>query len=174
MGWKNIQQAFEIKRHIVTAYPGGVAIGTASIPNLIQIDGQSGTVMPHEFWPMFAENQYPAIQAAGAQELRELISTPDHFDIFIPVYTFEHGKIIQRFCEKPGYPNVTHDGHLMHENLYSTEYDLVLQYAQRIINLEVKCAKSQVEKLEDELGKWRDKLTEVTGLEKSLGSEQRS
>ena len=172
MGWKNIQQAFAITRHIVTSSPVGVAIGTASIPDLISIDGSTGEVIPHELWPLFAATHYPKIHEASSDELRELVNNPDHFERFIPVYTFEDGKIVQRFCGEPGYPNVTHDGRLMHENLYSTDYDAILRYAQRIIYLEVKCAKSQIERLEGELIQWNRKLDEVIGVESLLNEGQ--
>ena len=38
------------------------------------------------------------------------------FDAFIPVFTYEGPNIINRFCEKPGWPNATHEGYMMYDN----------------------------------------------------------
>ena len=69
--------------------------------------------------------------SADPEKLIELIQTDDHFDKSIPVYTFEGCEILEKFCEFPGWPRVTHEGELMYPNLYSTDKEKVILWAKR-------------------------------------------
>lgn len=53
------------------------------------------------------------------KELQQLISKKDTFEKSVLVYTRGGGKVIKRYCEEPGRPNVCHDGTMMYENTYT-------------------------------------------------------
>lgn len=50
-------------------------------------------------------------------QIKNAITVTDTFTASIPVYSYEDGTIIEKLCEKPGSPNLTHDGDLMYDNL---------------------------------------------------------
>jgi hypothetical protein len=66
---------------------------------------------------------------ADPATLKRLVSSPDTFEKSIRVYTYEGAEILEKFCETPGWPNVTHDGEMMYDNTFSTDRDTVVEWA---------------------------------------------
>ncbi len=50
--------------------------------------------------------------------IKEIIEQDDVIESPVSVYTYDNGRIITKYAEKYGWPNVTHDGFLMYENQY--------------------------------------------------------
>lgn len=136
MGWKNVKEHYGIK-HYVQVTSKGLCIGSGYVHDLIRIsptdakldwDDRSDRIETKigcnlSVWrPKYVGGGEPfdSIVAAMTDDpakLRELIDTPDNFTASIPVYTYDYdGNIIEKQCEEPGWPNVTHDGTMMYEN----------------------------------------------------------
>lgn len=118
MGWKTFKEKFNIE-HQVCITERWLCIGSPYIHNLAIIDTETGEIVKGSpAFTDFLSKYYPKIIESTKEERLAAIRVIDSFKSNIPVYTFSGGAIIQRLAESVGYPNVTHDGHLMHDNTY--------------------------------------------------------
>jgi len=150
MGWKNVQEHYRIE-HSVVVRAGKILIGSAYVPELL-IVGLDGAVS----WGQLGEgdnddlNRYYAEMTADPKKLSELIEAPDTFEADITVYTYDGAEIIEKQCEAPEWPNCTHDGELMYENMFSADKAKVVAWAKRNAELGVKFARDSIETVEQE------------------------
>lgn len=130
MGWKTVKQHYQIS-HIVHVDDDAICIRSNMQPALIVI-GVDG-----EFKQRYTDSSSEELQRiqdemdAAPAKLIELIQAEDQFDKSVPVYTFEGADILEKYCEFPGWPRVTHAGELMYPNLFSTDKDKVIVWAKR-------------------------------------------
>ena len=158
MGWKALKEHFGIK-HIVQTTEKGVCIGTGYVHDLAVIDPLTGKVSENPTFRHFLKETYPSLLEASAEEIVRLLGTQDSFSSSIPVYTYRGGEIIEKQCETPGWPNVTHDGCVMYENMYSTDRIKVALWAKRNAYLGVKYGREAVNDAESELYRKKLRLT---------------
>lgn len=130
MGWKSFKDHFKIE-HIVQVRETEICIGSGYVSDIATVNLSTGVVTENSTFSGFLVNHYPALLSASPQEILAIIHAEDTFTGSIPVFTYEGGKIIEKRCELPGYPNVTHDGHLMYENTYSTDKEVVVRWAKK-------------------------------------------
>jgi len=160
MGWKNVKTHYRIG-HMVAVYEGeGLCIGSPYVHNLIIITpgeikwGAMGPSKNDDLARYYKEMmEDPALLAA-------LIESPDTFKASIPVYTYKGGEIIEKFCEEPGWPNVTHDGCMMYENSFSTDRAQVVKWAKLNAQAGVEMAERRIKEEQERmigLIAWRDK-----------------
>ena len=157
MGWKKVKQHYQIS-HIVHVDGDAICIRSNMQPALIVI-GTDG-----EFKQRYTDSKLEELlriqdeMDADPEKLLELIQAEDQFEKSVAVYTFEGADILEKVCEFPGWPRVTHGGELMYPNLYSTDKDKVVVWAKR--NAErgldaytrmVEEARAKLEGLESEL-----------------------
>lgn len=146
MGWKNIKEGFQIE-HFVSVTSEGICIGSPYIHNIIVI-GQDGTIKKRYDG---SDNddlvRYQLEMDADPQKLRRLLWLPATFTNSIPVYTYEGGNIIEKFCEELGWPSVTHDGDMMYENTFSSDRIKVVKWAKRTAQLEIKAHEERMTRL---------------------------
>jgi hypothetical protein len=150
MGWKAIKETFDIG-HAVTVSHGKIFIGSMYVHDLATIDLQTGKLLEHQTFQDFVRKAYPKLSEAKPEEILKLIQTPDEFTASIVVYTYEGGSIVEKVCETPGWPNVTHDGEMMYENTFSTDKATVIGWAKRNAAAAVKMTKENVVRAEEEL-----------------------
>lgn len=134
MGWKLLKDTFGITRHIVHVIDKGICIGSELCRDIVVIQAETGQIIRMQ--PMFSDYirvHYQALHEAEPAEIARLIAEPDSFKVSIPVYTYDDGTIIEKSCETPGWPNVTHDGQLMYDNTFSTSKEKVIEWAKRNI-----------------------------------------
>lgn len=130
MGWKKLKEYYQIS-HIVHVDGDAICIRSNRQPALIVI-GIDG-----EFKQRYTESKLEELQRiqdemdADPEQLLELIQAEDQFAKSVPVYTFEGADILEKYCESPGWPRVTHGGELMYPNLYSTDKAKVILWAKR-------------------------------------------
>src|SRR5690554_55799 len=128
MGWKTLKDTLEIEHHVqITAQ--GVCIGSGYIHDLVVINPRTGELRESSTFPGFVDRYCPKLREATPELIMHLLAEPDSFSESIPVYTFEGSCIVEKWCEKPGWPNVTHDGCMMHEDAFSTDRDEVVAWA---------------------------------------------
>ncbi|HDS1721778.1 hypothetical protein NPS53_09715 [Pseudomonas putida] len=130
MGWKSLKDAFSIT-HTVCVTDNAISIGSRTIPDLATIDTSTGIVVEHREYKGFVERTYPALANTAPAELLDLIKAKDEFSASIRVYTYRDGALVEQVCEQAGYPNVTHDGHVMYENTHSTDKNEVIGWAKQ-------------------------------------------
>lgn len=152
MGWKNVKEHYRID-HIVQVRDGIIYIGSSYIHDLITvtIDGQ---VKQQRGSSNEDINRYLSEMDSDREKLLDLVNAPDAFSASLPVFTYDGGEIIEKQCEAYGWPNVTHDGMLMYENMFSADRNQVIEWAKRESELGVKFANQQIEEL-------RKKITEA-------------
>ncbi|QMI49713.1 hypothetical protein [Burkholderia sp. MBR-1] len=157
MGWKALKEKFGIRHHVhVTS--DGICIGSGYVPNLVTIEPCTGKVQENRTFPNFLRENYPSLLDAAPEELVTLIGAGDLFAAAIPVYTYEGGDIIEKQCEEPGWPNVTHDGAMMYENTFSIDKVTVVAWAKRNANLATEHTRDQIAVVERELATLRERL----------------
>lgn len=159
MGWKNLKQAFGIT-HNIEVTKEGICIGSGYVHNLAVVNPETGVVQENSTFGGFLREHYPALLAASPDEVLKAIQEPDEFTAHIPVFTYDGGTIIEKLCETPGWPNTTHDGHLMYENTYSVSKEQVVRWAKRNAAIAAKCTKEDIERREKELADARSRLAE--------------
>jgi hypothetical protein len=159
MGWKNVKEHYRIG-HIVCVTEKGICIGSPYIHDLLVIaaDGKS-IVKPYterrsneDLW------RYQKEMDADMGKLFELVVNPDTFEQSVTVWTYNGGEIIEKKCEEPGWPNVTHDGELMHENTFSTDRAKVVGWAKRDAKLGVEMFRERLQEKRTEFLEWEVRL----------------
>ena len=142
MGWKNVKEHYRID-HIVQVTDEGICIGSGYLPNLIVIN-PNGKIVKADVSGNEKLSRYFHDMDEDLERLKALIQTPDSFSESIPVYTYDGGEIIEKRCEAPGYPNVTHDGLLMYENTFSTDRARVVTWAKECAAIGIRVAKREI------------------------------
>ena len=95
---------------------------------------------------------------ADPAKLREVVQCADTFDRSVTVYTWDGGEIIKEQCEEPGWPNVTHAGHIMYDNTYSTDKRKVVAWAKEDARLAVEYMKERIEDDRKKLAEFEERL----------------
>lgn len=179
MGWKNVKEHYGIT-HYVAVYPEkGICIGSGYVHDLIAIldtdrkadwrDGidRNRADIGHNLTisrPNYMARGKPfdgwvAQWIENPAQLRQLIDKPDSFANSITVYTYDYdGNIIEKLCEEPGWPNVTHDGRMMYENTFSTDRDQVVAWAKRELTAARDQIASTIRVIENEQDERRKRL----------------
>lgn len=157
MGWKNVRDHYKID-HIVQVRDGRISIGSSFINDLILISLEGKLIhkekgLHKSLQPLVDEME------ASPETLEKLVKSPDHFSASIPVYTYKGAEIIEKLCEEPGWPNVTHDGCLMYENTFSTDKQEVIEWAKNNARSGISGYTDFIARQEEDLQKSRDMLS---------------
>lgn len=159
MGWKALKDKFGIG-HLVCVTEKGICIGSGYVTDLVVVHLDTGMVKENLAFQGFLEREYPALSAASPAEILELINAADSFSVSIPVYTYEGSQILEKYCEEPGWPNVTHDGCLMYENTFFASKDAAIAAARLEAGHLLDWANRKVQETHAELAKWQAQLSE--------------
>lgn len=172
MGWKNVKEHYRIT-HQVRMGDMGICIGSAYISDILVISLDGKLIKRYDDRSNDLLARYQAEMDADPELLKRLVQEPDVFTVSIPVFTYVGGSIIEKLCEMPGWPNVTHDGDMMYENAYSTDRNEVVQWAKRNANLAVQCYEREVKEAERALSDARTRLasSEADKLKLEIESE---
>lgn len=159
MGWKNIKEAYGIK-HIVRIVPDkGICIGSGYIHDIIVIDKDFNIKRSQHIGRGEPFDSMVRAMEADKAELRRLFDAPDTFAKSVTVYTYDYdGNIIEKKCEEPGWPNITHDGECMYENTFSTDRAQVVEWASANIEATIKSTRRTLADTERELEECRKHL----------------
>lgn len=167
MGWKTLKLALGTDCH-VQVNDKGVCIGSGSLYELAVITPETGRV---SFDPAFKEallKRCPRLFELDPDDIKQLLAAEDQFERSIPVYTFHDGDIIEKVCEEPGWPNVTHDGCMMFMNTFSTDKEQVVAWAKRNASAQIEHLQDEVEDLKRELAAKLARLTETKAVRGTL------
>ncbi len=160
MGWKNVKEHYGIK-HFVQVQEKGICIGSAYIHDIIVI-GPDGSLKKHDNHDCgnVELRRYMQELRADPDKLKQLVLSEDHFDSSVRVFTYDGGDIVEKLCEVPGWPNVTHDGEMMFDNTFSLDREEVRRWAVENAEAGVKIISERIEETKQELRKMEDRLIE--------------
>jgi hypothetical protein len=130
MGWKTLKEHFDID-HIVQIEDNFVCIGSGFVSDLVSVNRTTFKVTVNSTFDssVLRDKALAKLVSSSKEEIKALLEAEDEFSASIPVYTYRGGEIIKKYCEEPGYPNVTHDGELMYENNFSESRDETISTA---------------------------------------------
>lgn len=136
MGWKRIKDHYQISLVVQADSLGAIYVGTQLTLDYLVIRPNGTLAKRFEEDTLLGSSatkeELVRIQSeidTDPATLQRLATTPDEFTKFVSVYTWEAGHVIEEFCEKPGWPNVTHGGRLMYDNRYHEDKLVVLNWA---------------------------------------------
>jgi len=159
MGWKAFKNHFKIK-HGLTVEKDCINIGSSYVHNLAVINTKTGRVSENQTFNGFLNEHYPELKEASTDKILELLNTTDVFLKSIPVFTYsDNGEILEKLCEKIGYPNVTHDGLIMYENTFSEDKNKIIERARSELEMAIKWAEEALKEAQEELVKKRQHLS---------------
>lgn len=167
MGWKTLKEHFNIE-HIVQVSEGSILIGSGFISDLVKINPATGLISENDCSPGFLERYYPSVHDAQPEIIVELLAKQDTFTASVPVFTYDGANILEKFCEQPGWPNVTHDGMLMHDNTFSTDRNQVVEWAKASNKAHIRHKANHLENLEKDVAIARAKLAVLEDDKKRL------
>jgi len=139
MGWKNIEKRFDI-RHIVQIRDNKICIGSGYIGDIITISLEGKIIKMDTDYSNEHLKRYviELKEAEKTGELKNLIDLPDTFENLKPIYTCKKGKVVKKFCEEYGYPNVCSDGNLIYENTFFIDKKDAVKYCKAQAKLHLK------------------------------------
>lgn len=133
MGWKTVKELYKIG-HTVHVVGDCIWIGSAYISKIIAI-GPDGNVRSRgEQCGGIGDGdllRYLTDFDRDPEALRLAVEAEDQFSASVTVYTYSGSEIIEKLCEVPGWPNVTHDGQIMYDNTHFTDRDKAVECAKR-------------------------------------------
>lgn len=150
MGWKNVKEHYRIE-HIVQVTDQGICIGSGYIHDIIVIGLDGALRKRYDERSNDDLRRYQQEIDADPTTLRRLIEAPDTFSSAVLVYNYDGGDILERRCEALGWPNVTHDGELMFDNLFSADKATVVAWAKRNADLGIHYGEESVEEAKQRL-----------------------
>jgi len=170
MGWKTFKDHFNILETLEWR-EDKLLFSSRIYESLAIVDLKTGVVKPHQYHPDFLKDNYPDICKATPEEILALLNAEDKFEASIPVYTYSGSEIIEKFCEKPGWPNYTHDGLLMYANKYSIKKDRIVIAAKAENDAGISLVRSRIEQLKSELEAANAKLIELNANKEKLDKD---
>ncbi len=164
MGWKNVKEHYRIAHSVTikdewddfSRKPTGhklLCIGSQYCHDLITVNLTTWKFGKALSGPLRNEDlqRYWDEMHADLDKIRALVEQPDTFEKSIVVYTYDGGDIVEKFCEEPGWPNVTHDGLMQYENTFSTDREYIIERARSNAEAKVECGLRNLEEAERRL-----------------------
>lgn len=133
MGWKTLKDEYKIG-HIVQVTEEGICIGSPYVHDFIIIDLNGDIKKRYDTAKWSGEGDLARYQKdfdEDLEKLKRIVTQKDVFEKSLPVFTFDGSDIIQEFCEKYDWPNITHNGNIMYENTYSPDKEKVIEWAKK-------------------------------------------
>jgi hypothetical protein len=165
MGWKAVRDHYGIDHIVSINTDGNLSISSAYISNIIVVRpdgkilegfGKTDSKIINGLLDKFANE--PGV-------IRSLLETPDTFSKSIPVYKCSRGVLVEKFCEKLGWPNCTHDGELMHNNVFYESKEDAVASGIRQCESWIELLDSQILQLRADL---QNAVSEIAGYRSNL------
>lgn len=161
MGWKTFKEHYRIEHTVHVRRGGKICIGSAYVSEIIVVSPE-GVIEKRSSLATDGDlGRYLADMDADPATLRRVIQCEDAPPKkSVTVFTYAGGKILEKQCEEPGWPNVTHDGELMYDNSFSTDKALVVKWAKRNAAAGAKLLQDRISELKESLAEKRRLLAE--------------
>lgn len=168
MGWKTFKQKFNIE-HIVQITDRGVCIGSAYCHDLAIVDPKTGSMLNrhHSIFSDFLKENYPNLYRTERFDILASLQAEDTFETSIPVFTYNKDQILELKCEKLGWPNITHCGKLMYDNLYFKTKEEAVKAAIKDLKSAINYASDHLKDFESRVASLKDQIkADQTALER--------
>lgn len=159
MGHKALKEHYRIE-HSVCVTDKGICIGSPYIHDIIILGSSGNIIKSYDGLSNGELKRYMEEFRDNPPKLRDIIQSRDAFHASIPVYTYDGGDIIERMCEAVGWPNVTHDGYIMYDNMYSTDRLKVLRWAKDNAEAGIQSSTDRIEELKSKIKDSESRLLE--------------
>lgn len=169
MGWKKVKEHYRIG-HIVQVTDQGLCIGSPYIHNLIVL-APDGSILKDDGRANDDLKRYLKEFRTDPETLKRLLSEPDEFPVSQPVYTYEDGKVIEKYCEAYGWPNMTHDGQIQYDNTFSKDKHQVVAWAKRDLKTHLKWTKEAIEDARKKLADLEEEARDTIRRQINLDQE---
>jgi len=167
MGWKSFKYKFGIEHH-VQIVSGKLLIGSGYVSSIVSIDLKTGTVSENPTFRGFLKEEYPQLFKATKEEILQPLSEPDCFAKSSSVFTYDRDQIIEKNAEELGWPNVTHDGVMMYDNLFfATSAEAVAKAKSDNLN-ELQYSEESLLDHEAKVTRIQNKIVELKEIQKNL------
>lgn len=168
MGWKRFKEHFEIGHHVCVC-DGKILIGSRYVSNIVSVDMETGSVVCSKTFPEFLRQYYPVLAKADPAEILSCIREQDIFERSVRIYVFMNNEIVEKYCEEPCYPNVTHDGLMIYDgDSFSVDRDVVVRGAREYLERRCENAAETIERrkadiVEQEgyIAEWREAINRL-------------
>ena len=129
MGWKSVKEHYQIGHYVTVDRDKGICIGSPYVHDLIVIGFDGVVKKPPARTHNDELDRYLREFDADRELLKQLILQEDKFEKSLPVWTYFGSRIVEKFCEEYGWPNVTHDGLMMYDNTFSKYRAVIVRAA---------------------------------------------
>ena len=170
MGWKTFKNTFKID-HIVQIDGKFLHIGSSYVHDLVSVDLETGKVKENSTFSGFLAKNYPSLKDASSKEILEILKQEDTFSENLPVYTYDRSNIIESKCETYGYPNLTHEGKIMYENIYFKKRKDAVKAAQKNVKAELEFVDSRIKEMKKEIANYEERAQKLRLDRESLEEE---
>lgn len=171
MGWKNIKTHYQIGHMVHMNSSNNLCIGSGYISDIIVVSPK-GEILKRYTWASNDDlGRYQREIEADPAKFRELLEAADTFTDAVTVYTYCGADILEKLCEAPGWPNITHDGCLMYDNTFSTDKTEIVARAKKEAALGVQFVRERIERIEKDLKESRADLSDLEHQVARLAAE---
>jgi hypothetical protein len=129
MGWKSVKEHYQIGHYVTVDRDKGICIGSPYVHDLIVIGFDGVVKKPPARTHNDELDRYLREFDADRELLKKLVTQEDKFEKSLPVWTYFGSRIVEKFCEEYGWPNVTHDGLMMYANTFSKDRAVIVRAA---------------------------------------------
>jgi hypothetical protein len=134
MGWKTLKRRFKIKYPVTVREGGEICIRSLFGEDFFVINSDGVLIKRYDDSLDLSKNdelaRYRAEFDANPEKLKKAVLAQDVFTKALPVFRYDgNGRIKGAFCERRGWPNVTHDGELMTDGGYFSTFEDALANA---------------------------------------------
>lgn len=128
MGWNRVRKRYGIELPMQVRN-GVILIGEPDSFPLLTISSRGAIVKRYHGVAHTELLRAQQEMDEGPEELRALVSEPDHFGCSQTVYVVDGWTVSEHQCEKPGWPHTTHDGVLMRPGQFETSLERAISLA---------------------------------------------
>lgn len=150
MSWKKVKEYYKIE-HIVSVKKdtGDIQIGSPYISDIIVVTKEGKFLQRYErAYNTTGDrlDRYQKEMEADIPKLVELINSPDSFCASKPVYSYDYdtGKIVENYCEEYKWPNCTHKGSVMYDNVFFEDRRACVEYTLDGLKSRIECHKERI------------------------------
>lgn len=167
MGWKAVKEFLNIKEPYIHVHmvEGNLCIGSGYIATLMTFSPEGALIKSIDSSASQTIIEIKNKLTEEPQTLVSLLACEDRFDVFMTVYTYEGGEIVEKHCERVGYPNVTHDGQLMFDTSHFVDKKDAIARARKSVASGITNFQASLTELERKVAECKE------GLERHLAEK---
>lgn len=166
MGIKRLKEKYKIE-HLVQKTEKGICIGSPYYHDIIVLNNEGKFVTMYknrnynDGWSTNEDlKRYQEEMIIDSENgvLKQIIDEKDDFNNLQPIFTIHDGKLIETFCEKYGYPNLTIEGEMMYENTFFKNKEEAIKYGLNECNGWIEMLEKRIEELKSDISEKQNRI----------------